>query len=229
METLGILLIIFGVFTILNLYLDINLWSTFFNLWPILLIVYGIVRLLKKEKNSILSILISILGVILLLSNFNLLTPNLRTIIWASTAIIIGLVFLFSNKKKTKSSDSNYSNNDSLNNGQKLKSKKIFSNLIDLSYIFNNENIEIVSNSFSGGDIKTSFGQIVVNLKNVTPASKIMEIYCTVNVANLEILIPSTWSYEIIGKNIEEYKVSNETNRLRIYYKNILGELMIIQ
>lgn len=104
---------------------------------------------------------------------------------------------------------------------------EINSNLLDLSYSFGNNNIKVQSKSFSGGDITTTFGETKLNLVDVYPASQIIELYCNVYVGNLEILIPYNWSYEIIGKNIDLYEINNPECTMRIFYKNILGELIV--
>ncbi|QQK08530.1 LiaF transmembrane domain-containing protein [Miniphocaeibacter halophilus] len=293
MQFIGIILVLIGVFSILGIFTDINMWYGLYDFWPILLIVYGIYRIIKKQKSTVTSYLLIGLGVLFQLDNLHLLTPKLSTLIWAATLILIGVILIFPSKsrKNKNNAGNNYEKNSKYNSSNKYyyetsdyyddinknknknynskENKKnyenksysysnysygnnhgndttydyresnsqvyedefteIESNLIDLSYTFGKNNIKILSPSFSGGDISTTFGETILNLQEVYPASQIIELYCNVYVGNLELIIPEDWSYVIIGKTHEEYKSNNEKCTLRIFYKNILGELIINQ
>ncbi|HHX66801.1 MAG TPA: hypothetical protein GX708_01940 [Gallicola sp.] len=289
MQFIGIILVLIGAFSILSLFTDINMWYSLYDFWPIVLIIYGIYRIIKKQKSTITSYLLIGLGVLFQLDNLHLLTPKLSTLIWAATLILIGVILIF--PSKSRKNKSNYEKNSKYNPSNKYyyeasdyyddvnkdknknysykENKKnyenksysysnysygnnkgndttydyreynsqvyedefteIESNLIDLSYTFGKNNIKVLSSSFSGGDISTTFGETTLNLKEVYPASQIIELYCNVYVGNLELILPKDWSYVIIGKTNEEFQVSNEKCTLRIFYKNILGELIINQ
>ncbi|WP_100065611.1 LiaF transmembrane domain-containing protein [Miniphocaeibacter massiliensis] len=288
MTFLGLMLIIIGLFSIIEVFTNINLWFQFTDFWPLLLIVYGIYKLIKHRKAKVSSFLIIAIGIIFQLDKLGLLTPKLSTIIWASTLIIIGIILIIPDKAKKKfqemkknnttnfnkenNSNKNHHNKENyydevnddydVNNKQKkydfsnmnstnnsyynTTSEKtayepnfnntqddifteIGSNLIDLSYIFSNNKIKIRSSSFSGGDISTTFGQTILDLRRVYPASKIIEIYCNVYVSNLELLLPYNWNYEIIGKTTDIHTVEDAECTVRIFYKNILGEIIINQ
>lgn len=131
----------------------------------------------------------------------------------------------YNNKNNNHSkSEYAYGNEATYNNDEYYE---INSNLLDLSYKFGSNNIKVQSNSFSGGDITTIFGETKLNLVDVYPASNVIELYCNVYAGNLELVIPYNWSYEIIEKKVELFEINNPECTMRIFYKNILGELII--
>lgn len=237
MQFLGVFLILIGAFALVDLFTDINLWFTITDFWPTALILYGIYRLLKKDSNKIISYIFIIIGTFIQLDYLGLLTPTISKIIWAVSLIIIGLFLFFNNMKNNKNKkdnnkkdNSNYyndKNNNSETSDYKYDFQDINSNLINISHSFGEYNAKVYSNSFSGGDITGIFSQIAVDLKDTTPASKVIEVYCSSNVSNIELIIPSNWSYEIIKKNKTEKFTKDYNYTLRIYYKSILGELIV--
>lgn len=127
-------------------------------------------------------------------------------------------------KNYSSSKESSYEYGD----GENYSSfHNINSNLINISHSFGEYKAKVQSDSFSGGDISGNFSQLTVDLRDTVPASNIIELYCSVNVSNLKLLIPTNWSYEVITKNNEARFKYGEEYTLRIYYKNILGELII--
>ncbi len=302
MAILGFLLVIVGIFSIVEVFTDVNLWFQVTDFWPVLLIIYGLYKIIKRRKVNVSYLIIIVLGVFFQLDKLNLLTPKLSTIIWASTLIVVGIILAIpssvKNKFKAKQNpnygqqnynqqhysykgqnpydnvkyhykktnykdDVNNSKENDKGNNQYNYTKEDFkeksnekayedvkysyenvytaedtrsyedsfteigSNLIDLSYAFQNKKIKIRSSSFSGGDISSTFGEVTLDLRNVYPASRIIELYCNVYVSNLELLIPYNWNYEVIGSSTDFYEVEDAECTLRIFYKNILGELII--
>ncbi|MDL2310691.1 hypothetical protein LJC13_01770 [Peptostreptococcaceae bacterium OttesenSCG-928-C18] len=120
MILLGILLIIIGIFSILEIFANVNLWFHVTAFWPVILIIYGIYKIIKNRKVKASSFLIISLGIIFQLDKLELLTPTLSTIIWSTTLVILGIILVVSSiaKKNSPKKQTNYysSENFSRNN-----------------------------------------------------------------------------------------------------------------
>ena len=158
---------LFFIFLGLSLFLDqlgfVNsFWSTVFNLWPLLLVIWGILFLIKRKLVAALFLLF--FGVAFLLSNFfNISICS----VWPLLIIIVGLLVLIRPGRQW-----NWENFGKVTNVKR--------DSINESVVFWSYNEAVKSDNFVGGKIDCIFGGFKLDLREakISKESAFLEVNC---------------------------------------------------
>ena len=140
---LGLLMIVFGGLLLAdNLGLFERSISNIIISWPMLLIAFGLINVVRRNRSFIAILFIGI-GVFFLLPKFIVVPPAYSDHFWPILLVIIGLAFIF--KKK---GDIHFWHD----------SEKFSSDLLDDVNIFGGSEKKITTGNFKGGKITSIFG-----------------------------------------------------------------------
>ena len=177
--SLGILFITVGVISIihkLNI-LPPLLDSALFS-WQMLLIAFGIFSATNKSY-TIATIFIAT-GTLFLLPELFYIDLIYRELFWPFALVIVGVIFVFRNKKGLNS----------------LNSNKDF-NYIDHASMFGNNKLNFSSNNFKAGRITSLFGGNDIILTQCNMQENIVEIDFLTIFAGSKIYVPNNWKVQV--------------------------------
>ena len=147
----GIILILLGVYFIVKMLcpsFDINInWNI---IWPIILMVLGIEGIIRTKKLDLFNVILTLIGVIYLLSGLKIIGNINGRFIFAIILIGAGISFILSSlgKKKVK----------------KISKDK----MINYNGIFSGVKEVVDSEDFKGANCYSIFGGLKLDLKNIS-------------------------------------------------------------
>lgn len=111
----GIIIILIGGILLLNSLEIVDADISFATFWPVILIVFGVVKIINFDESTIVGGILLLLGIFFQLRNFHipfLENLHLASIFWPIIIILFGLSLIFENRdrSKKKSKNNDYSN-----------------------------------------------------------------------------------------------------------------------
>ncbi len=203
----GLIIVAIGVVLLASQLFNVSFWPLFNTYWPTALIIYGFLRLFKKNKSKAFSLILIAIGVVVQLNTLGMLTGNSWTIFVALVLIVLGLRVMFSaatpKNKYVHRLDSDHSGAVSYTEGRKYKPDASFEHkdVLDDRFVFTSDRRTYQSNTFSGGSIEALFSNVVMDLKNVLPLEKEIRLDCRINFSSVTIDVPSDWHVIVNGKH----------------------------
>lgn len=173
---LGILFLFAGLGMLLH---QLDVWdfaSVLNTWWPLIIIVFGLIHLVKTDTSKIVSLIITMIGVILLLNQW--MDVRLTTFIWPIILIVIGFVIIFPSRKE-KNYDSNHS--------------------IDSLAIFSGTKFRSNSDQFQGGNVLAMFGGSEIDLRDAVMDQDGATLEVTSVFGGATITVPENVRVEISG------------------------------
>jgi len=176
----GILIILAGVLALLrnlDFYIPVNIWS----LWPVILIIIGLNKLVqpKEYRNTLWASVLLIIGVLFLLNNFDIIHFGIGEF-WPVILILVGFLII---KQGTRSS-----RKDSLGKDE-----------INLSFILGGGDFNFSSTQLRGGDVLAIMGGGTLNLKEADMYGDVMTIDVFALMGGVEIIVPDRWQVTMQG------------------------------
>ncbi len=214
----GVFLLIIGTLLLIDrtaflLPFSINIRQILSIFWPLVIIAFG-VKLLS-DKNITWGVIISLFGFVILFTNtFNW---NFFAILWPLVIIGIGISILF---KKEGSSFSS-------------SSSKVGDNRIEESFSFTDSSRTITSQSFTGGRVNLSFGELELDLREAKISSKNAKLNVSAAFGEIKVFVPKNCRVVTKGSSFLgswEPKLENSTVEkpvLEITGNAFLGEITI--
>lgn len=214
----GVCLILLGLIGLINVLGVIHINLFFDGWWTLFIIIPSLVGLTHKGSR-LTSILFLLIGVLLLLSQQNIITGNM---VWqialAGIIIIIGINIIVSNNKTPKNQNAPILINSD--------------NIVSLSAIFGGQERKFLGQSFYGANLTAIFGGVELDLKEAVIESDVV-INATSVFGSCDILVPSNVNVDLSGVCIfggNDDKVGKQNNSLpTIYIKStaIFGGLEV--
>lgn len=242
---LGLLLVLFGVSIILGEFLEIDFMFYIRMYWPLILILYGAVKLVDYKSNKLLHGGFVVVGAVLLADNLNLIEGNSETIIRAAVIIILGLGLLGSARQKKDMYHAPFSNTyhpnasppdagqaataSSYTTDEKTFQKKGFEiyncDIFNDRFLFSNDKRVYLSHTFSGGDLDAYFSSIYLDLSYVQSLEKNIDLNVNIYFSNVNIKLPDNWHIILNGKHYFPEAGSYDQEDLGEYQFKVNGNI----
>lgn len=196
---IGVVLLLAGFFLLLR---NTNIFPFFIDniifSWQMLLIVIGLVITIGSSDKTP-GIIVMAVGAFFLLPQIFTDIFGAYRLFWPAVFITLGIIVIFG--------------------GQRV-SRKLFhrsdsgtDDLLDIVNVFSGSDRQIMSNSFSGGEITCVFGGNKIDLTKSTLAPGVSELEVTCVFGGTEIIVPEDWNVvlkitPILGGFSDERKFS---------------------
>lgn len=203
----GLIIVAIGVVLLASQLINVSFWPLFKTYWPIALIIYGFLRLFKKNKSKAFSLILIGIGVVVQLNTLGYLKGNSFSIFLALILIILGLKVMISaaapKNKNIHRLDSESAGAFSYTEGRKYKPDSSYEHkdMLDERFVFTSDRRTYQSNTFSGGSIEAVFSNVNLDLKNVLPLEKEILLDCRINFSSVTVDVPSDWHVIVNGKH----------------------------
>lgn len=170
----GLLFIFLGGIMFLDrwAFINIDLLDLIWKLWPVILIVIGIDRILYKNART--GVVVSLIGLLLLANN--LFDFNIWIYFWPILFVVAGLYIILKDDKSSEErvSTSNVSTRDRINE----------------SAVFWGVEKRLVSDNFTGGKIDVVFGAYDLDLSEVKVAKGGAKLEVNAVFGGADIIVP---------------------------------------
>lgn len=106
----GVIIILIGGVLLLNSLDIVDADISFSTYWPVILIIFGIVKIINFDESTIVGGILLLLGIFFQLRNFNITffeNLHLASIFWPIIIILFGFSLIFENKDKSKKKKNN--------------------------------------------------------------------------------------------------------------------------
>lgn len=201
---IGIILILLGVYFIVKMLcpgFDINInWNI---IWPVILMVLGIEGIIRSKKLDLFNVILTLIGVIYLLSGLKIIGNINGKFVIAIILIGAGISFILSSlgKKKVK----------------KISKDK----MINYNGIFSDVKEVISSKDFKGANCYSIFGDIKLDLKNTSLKDDTV-INCYAIFGGIDLIMPDDvniiiHSSSLFGGVNNKTSNKNSDNKKTIY------------
>lgn len=227
----GILLFSIGGLMVLTQLLGENFFALFGLYWPILLIVYGILRLLTNKHQRSFPLFLIVLGALLQAYHLHLFRGSILLILIGIGLILLGLRLILNRfaQKKAVYTENTFSDDD-------VRGKASYGyeerDMLNDRFLFADAHRVFRSDSFSGGDVEVVFSSVTIDLKNVLPLDNNVRINASVQFGELVLQVPSDWHVIVNGKHyysMQEQKENREaTSTLYVDSEVFAGSLKIL-
>lgn len=201
---IGIILILLGVYFIVKMLcpgFDINInWNI---IWPVILMILGIEGIIRSKKLDLFNVILTLIGVIYLLSGLKIIGNINGKFVIAIILIGAGISFILSSlgKKKVK----------------KISKDK----MINYNGIFSDVKEVISSKDFKGANCYSIFGDIKLDLKNTSLKDDTV-INCYAIFGGIDLIMPDDvniiiHSSSLFGGVNNKTSNKNSDNKKTIY------------
>lgn len=204
---LGLLFIALGAALLLSQILSIDFMTIVSTYWPIFLIIYGVLRLFKRDKSKITSVLIIGIGLVVQLNSLGYFSGNSGLVFVALLLIIAGVRIIIGvtapEEANVHSLDDDHSTAYQTTKARKKKKANYFEqkDFLNERFLFTSDQRIYQSENFTGGFIEASFSNVHIDLKNVWSQGNEIALECKVNFSTLTIDVPSDWHVIVNGKH----------------------------
>ena len=177
---LGVTALILGVLILFDNMEMFNFSLSFFKIWPILLILFGIGEIIDAKKLNITSAILLVIGTYFLLYNYSIIELSFSKVIVPLILIMIGLSLLFPIKA----------------NKSAIKSGK---NDITITSIFADVSNRNETKKFNKANVTAIFGGATLDLRDIEPDNGKCICISTVVFAGIDIIISDDWNINTDG------------------------------
>lgn len=199
---LGAFIIMAGIFVLAK---KLGLPFIHYPIWPIVLIVVGIISGIKHNFRRPFSYILIIIGVLHLIPRFTFLGILSTQFVFPLILIALGLYVIFKpNRRFGRFSRFGYHHRERFSTATIVDE-----DTVALDVAFGERTSIITTKNFKGGTIDTTFGSVKLNLLQAEGQSPII-IDTSVSFGSLEVYVPSHWD---VAFEIENNFASVEDNR----------------
>ena len=191
-QFMGVILIIIGA-----LYLGSNLgWipqMNFRDLWPLILIAVGISDLARYRSGRFpfFGVVMTTVGSVLLLRNFDLLPRDVWRYIWPSLLILWGASMLFLRSGMHRPSQ-----------WGDLGATATSANVLHEFVTFGGVRRKVQSQAFEGGSAYATFGGVELDLREAATTKEEVVIEAFAKFGGIEIRVPDAWDVTVNGTGV---------------------------
>lgn len=209
---LGIILVGFGIMLLAGQMASVDTGTLVVRYWPIIVIVYGMLRLFRKNASKTASLILIAFGIIAQLAALNIINGNAGIILVAVALILLGLRVLYATTFEHNARTTvGQVHNDfgSYSGGSAAFEER---DVLDDRFIFCSEHRIYKSNTFSGGKVRVDFSNVTIDLKNVWPLDKEINLDVEVSFGKLIVDVPSDWHVIVDGKHCYSHTENGNTS-----------------
>lgn len=197
---IGLLLVLFGAFIIFDDYYP--LYYDFWDFSPIILVAFGIKKILDNKKDFVFGALLLAVGVYFLANNFDFLPYFLEDNFFAFLLILVG-IFIITQKTGMSGQDI-----------EQVESE----DFIKINAFFGSNERVIDTKTFLGGDCVAIFGSVDIDFRRAELGEGNQPLFINIIFGGATIYIPDDWnvifeSTTIFGSNEDNRKFRNEMEK----------------
>jgi predicted membrane protein len=177
---IGSLLIVLGLGALLDQMYFFNFGHWLSMLWPLAVILLGVLYLLTRETTTFGSILVTVFGTVMLLFTLGLANANILDLLWPTLLILAGVYFIFWMGRRP---------------GSAINS----SDFIQLFAVFSGPEVRLTTANFKGGNVTALFGGANIDLREskLPPEGALVEL--TAAFGGITLFVPEEWKLEMTG------------------------------
>lgn len=205
----GVVLVFFGLAIILN-ETDVFRRLNFLELWPVLLIAWGAIRMQDTSANRFLPSIAILAGILLISDNLDILPYYVSDNYFAIFLIILGAYIILQHKdlvEGVRDGDSN--------------------DFIDITNVFGGSKQVVESQNFKGGQIVSAFGGPEIDLRRADIGEDDAVINVTVVFGGIDLYIPSEW--DVVLKVVPIFGGTDDTRIQRNSDDSVGAKKVIIK
>lgn len=214
---IGIGLIVIGIGLLLDTFLGWDIGTILSIWWPLLIIIFGIYHLIKKQHSYLYDIFIILVGVLLQANELYLLPGGFWSAFWPLLIILIGISFIGSRKKwhhKTHIPDGDF----------------------NYSVTFAGRKEVLISDNLKSGQADVSIAGIDIDLRQCTLAEDGAVLDLSIFIGGITLRVPTNWRIIFSGtpfmggidnKTKQRYDQFLEGPILKINYSIMMGGIEI--
>lgn len=179
----GLVLVALGVLFLLDQAGSIDAGRLIDDWWPLVIVAIGLAQLVANPRSPVVALIVVGFGVILLLSQLDLIGRDVWNYLWPAVLVAIGVVIIFRAP------------------GRNLPAG-IGDEVIRTTALFGSNELVVTSQKFKGGAATAIFGGVVIDLRpaNLDPGGATMA--ATALFGAVEVLVPRGWRVEASGTPI---------------------------
>ena len=178
----GILIIVVGLGFLFDDMIGYSFGSIVANWWPLLIIGFGIKVLSDNSRNLVNAIAIIFVGLLILLTNLDIISGSFFSNFWPLILILAGIYFI-------------------ANKGHRNKKMRTTDTDFSISSIFSGNHQIIEADDFKNGSVLALFGGAEIDLRNSDIKDEaFIDITCMFG--GIEIKIPEGWAVRSHGTPI---------------------------
>lgn len=175
---IGTLVLFLGIGFLFDAFGILSFGSLLTEWWPIIIILFGIFRLLgPAERNHTASLVIIVIGFLLLFWQLGYIAVNIWSLIGPIVLILIGFALL---------------------KGQHSMSMPSTNNARDVFALFGGSVKRVDNSRYEGGSATAIFGAVKLDLRKAV-IENVAEIRATALFGGVDILVPETCQVQVIG------------------------------
>ncbi|MGL4972663.1 MAG: LiaF transmembrane domain-containing protein [Culicoidibacterales bacterium] len=179
---LGLGVIAFGILMLLDNLGYVAFWQVFNNYWPVILVFIGITYLFRKLWLS--AFFFSIIGVILIALNLDVIDGSLWTYIIPIGVIVIGLALLLpATARRSRENNDNYYQDQR--------------ETMNLAAILGGSIKKVTAQQFKAGDVLAVFGGATLDLRSAQLAETGARLEITSVFGGIDLLVPEHWTIDV--------------------------------
>jgi predicted membrane protein len=177
---LGSILIILGAGAMADQIYAFNFWHWVSLLWPLAVILLGVLFLVTRSTTLLGSTILLALGVLMEISALGLAGRNFWELLWPSLIILAGLYMVFWMGHRT---------------GPVAASGDLMQHFV----LFSGLETRHTNDHFRGGNVFTAFGGSEIDLRDATLAPEGAQMELTAAFGGITIIVPQSWKLHISG------------------------------
>jgi predicted membrane protein len=200
----GVVLVVLGVLFLLDQTGSIDAGDLIGDWWPLIIVAVGLVQLVEHWRAPIGPLIVVAFGGILLLTQLDLVSPEVWSYVWPILLVLVGVVILL-----------------------RLPGRNVPPGVADdvvrVSALFGSNDVVVTSQRLRGGSATALFGGVVLDLRQANLDSGGATLAATAIFGTVEVLAPRGWRVDVSGtpifgglSNKAEPAVTGETPTLKV-------------
>jgi predicted membrane protein len=207
---IGLAIALFGALLLIRNF-DPELARNIWRWWPVLLIAVGLRILIQspESRQHLTGSIITLIGVLLLLNNLDIIDVRFRYI-WPLIIVIIGLAIIFRSSRGGR--------------------QAVGTDLINLNLIFGGGEFHYDSPNFRGGKVTAIMGGGVIDLRDARPEANDIVLDVMTIMGGIEVRVPPGWQVALEGTPILGGMENKTATRDRESgTSNLVGKRLIVR
>jgi predicted membrane protein len=172
----GVILIVLGIVFLLDQLGIAQIGGFVWRLWPLILVVVGVVQLANSPRNWIGPAILIGLGAIFLIDSFGILGISAWALIWPLGIILVGAAILLNQTNRRSRHD-----DDEVPVGD---------DTVNASATFGSHKARSTSQAFRGGSVSATFGEVKLDLRDAVFAPGGATLAANATFGNVEVRVP---------------------------------------
>ena len=179
----GIVLVTLGVLFLLDQAGSIDAGDLIGDWWPLVIVVVGLVQLAERPRSPVGPLIVMAFGGILLLTQLDVVSPEVWNYAWPILLVIVGLVILLRLPGRNAPAG-------------------VGEDVVRASALFGSNEVVVTSQRLQGGSASAFFGGVVLDLRQAALDPGGATIAASAIFGAVEVFVPRGWRVEVTGTPI---------------------------